>query len=232
MPVVIITGCGKGIGRACLSYFAHQQFSIAGITRSESDIRAIKKEFGSVADGWVLMVGDASDEKTIRSFFTLIDQKFSRIHVLINNAGVFQSASFLDTHADLFYHQWKTNTLSTLFASQEAAKRMIPHRAGQIITIISVAAKRAFLNGSAYGSSKSAQEGLARVMREELKIHNIRVTNIFPGAAFTNSWAGSDVTEERLMSAEDVAKTIYSVVNTDSNIVIEELILRPVLGDL
>ena len=230
--VVVITGAGKGIGRACALLFAESGYNLAVISRTESDLKKLKSDCKKIGSECLTIAGDASDKKTAELFYKKIDQKFGRIDVLINNAGLFRSESFLEMSEKLFQSQWKTNTLSTFIHSQQTAKRMIRQKYGQIINIISVAAKRSFDGSAAYGSSKFAQDGLAKVMRDELKPHNIRVTNIYPGAAFTNSWAGSKVDENRLMAAADVANAVFSTVNLDKNVVIEELILRHVLGDL
>lgn len=230
--VVVITGAGKGIGKACAILFAKNGFDIAVISRTEADLKNLKSICRKLGSECLTMVGDASDKKVADVFYTMIDKKFGRIDVLINNAGLFKSDSFLEMSVSLFQSQWKTNTLSTFIHSQETAKRMVKQKSGQIINIISVAAKRSFEGSAAYGSSKFAQDGLAKVMRDELKPYNIRVTNIYPGAAFTNSWAGSNVEQNRLMTAEDVAIAVFSTVNLQNNVVIEELILRPVLGDL
>jgi len=230
--LAIITGAGKGIGRACVSQFISNGFSVAVFTRSESDLVSIKKEAKKRGVECLAFSGDASNKNDVQSFFEKVDKKFSQIDVLVNNAGVFLSDSFLDMSFNLFQSQWKNNTLSTFLMSQQAAKRMIEKKSGQIINIVSVAAKRSFEGSSAYCSSKFAQDGLAKVMRDELKQFNIRITNVYPGAAFTNSWSGSDVDPNRLMSAEDVAAVIFNTVILDKNCVIEEIVLRPVLGDL
>ncbi len=230
--LAIITGAGKGIGRACVSQFINNGFSVAVFTRTESDLASIKKEAKKSAVDYLAFSGDASNKNDVQLFFEKIDRKFSQIDVLVNNAGVFLSDSFLEMSPNLFQSQWKTNTLSTFLMSQQTAKRMVEKKSGQIINVISVAAKRSFEGSAAYCSSKFAQDGLAKVMRDELKQFNIRVTNVYPGAAFTNSWSGSDVDPNRLMSADDVASAIFKTVILDKNCVIEELVLRPVLGDL
>lgn len=230
--VIVITGAGKGIGLSCALLFAENGYDLAVISRTESDLTKLKAACKKLGSACLTFAGDASDKKTADIFYQKIDKKFGRIDILVNNAGLFRSDSFLDMSVSMFQSQWKINTLSTFIHSQESAKRMIVQKRGQIINIISVAAKRSFEGSSAYGSSKFAQDGLAKVMRDELKPYNIRVTNIYPGAAYTNSWSGSSVDPNRLMTADDVAKAVFSTVNLDKNVVIEELVLRPVLGDL
>ncbi|MEL7342484.1 MAG: SDR family NAD(P)-dependent oxidoreductase, partial [Bacteroidota bacterium] len=87
-------------------------------------------------------------------------------------------------------------------------------------------------NGGSYSISKFAMLGFSKNLREELKPHGIRVMSVMPGATFTASWEGVDVPEERLMPAEDVASMVWAMYNTSYRTVVEEIIIRPMLGDL
>lgn len=230
--VVVITGAGKGIGRSCALVFAKAGFRLALISRTETDLKKLQSECKKQGADPLIFTGDASDKKTVDRFFQAIDKKLGKVDVLINNAGLFRSESFITMSANMFQSQWKTNAFSTFLNSQEAAKRMIPNQSGQIINVVSVAAKQVFEENAAYASSKFAQDGLTKVMRQELKKFNIRVTNIYPGATYTNSLIDSENSPKDMMTADDVATAILNVVNLDSNIDYEELVLRPVGGDL
>jgi short-subunit dehydrogenase len=74
--------------------------------------------------------------------------------------------------------------------------------------------------------------GMSKNLREELKGHGIRVTSVMPGATYTASWEGADIPQERLMKATDVAATIYHAFALSKTSVVEELVMRPQLGDL
>jgi hypothetical protein len=90
----------------------------------------------------------------------------------------------------------------------------------------------AYSNGGSYAISKFALLGFSKCLRSELKGHGIRVTAVMPGATLTESWRGTDLNEDRFMKAEDVAETIYSAYTLSDRSVVEEIILRPQLGDL
>ncbi len=90
----------------------------------------------------------------------------------------------------------------------------------------------AYPNGGSYSISKFALLGFSKVLREELKSSGIKVTAVMPGATWSDSWSGAELPYERLMEAEDIAESILSIYKLGPSAVVEEIILRPQLGDL
>ncbi|NUQ81116.1 MAG: SDR family oxidoreductase [Bacteroidetes bacterium] len=226
---VIVTGAGKGIGRETCRWFARQGWHVYAFSKTSADLLSLEAEFPGQVEGFA---GDASDEADVRRFFNEFLAGKTTPSVLVNNAGRFVQSTLEDLSPAVFEEQWRTNTLSTFLLMKGILPVLRQAGTGQIINVISVAAKRPFTGSGAYCSSKSAQDGLAGVMREEFKKWNIRVTNVYPGAAFTNSWVGTGVEEKRLMTAADVAKVIGQAVDLENNMVLEDIVLRPVAGDL
>jgi NADP-dependent 3-hydroxy acid dehydrogenase YdfG len=109
---------------------------------------------------------------------------------------------------------------------------MISGRNGTIFNICSVAGLQAYKNGGSYAISKFAMLGLSRQLREELKPHKIRVTAIIPGATLTGSWEGTDLPASRFILPEDVAKTIWSIYGLSEHTDVEDVVIRPQLGDI
>jgi short-subunit dehydrogenase len=109
---------------------------------------------------------------------------------------------------------------------------MIAAKDGYIFNMCSIASIMAYPNGGSYSISKFALLGMTKVLREELKPHGIRVTAIMPGATLTASWEGVDLPAERFMKPEDVAETIYTAYALSKQSVVEEILIRPQLGDL
>ena len=103
---------------------------------------------------------------------------------------------------------------------------------GHIFNICSVAALHAYANGGSYSISKYGLKGLSDNLRMELMPHNIKVTAVFPGAVFTRSWEKSDVERERLIEANDIANLIYTATELSPQACVEEIVIRPQLGDL
>lgn len=103
---------------------------------------------------------------------------------------------------------------------------------GHIFNICSVASLKAYSNGGSYSISKFALYGLTQNLREELKTFGVKVTAVLPGATWSNSWAGADLPDERLMDALDIAKCIFNAAQLSPAACVEEIIIRPQLGDL
>lgn len=128
----------------------------------------------------------------------------------------------------------KTNLLGGIYAIKHVLPDMIKRKNGTIINILSIAVKEILTNGSAYTASKMGLQGYSDVLREEVRKHNIRIINVTPGATDTPMWS-LDVRKEnseRMMTSEDVARTIVWAYLQEGNMVNEEIVIRPITGDL
>ncbi len=126
----------------------------------------------------------------------------------------------------------QTNIYSAYYLTQQLVPAMIPHQSGHIFNMCSVASIKAYPNGGSYSISKFALLGFSKCLREELKEHHIKVTSILPGATLTDSWSGVDLPESRFSKPSDIAELIYSITQLSSLSVVEELVIRPQLGDI
>jgi short-subunit dehydrogenase len=109
---------------------------------------------------------------------------------------------------------------------------MMERKTGHIFNMCSIASLQAYKNGGAYSISKFALLGFSKNLREEMKPYGIKVTAVIPGAAYTDSWAGSGVDPRRIMTAGDVAAMIYAAAQLSPQACVEDIVLRPQLGDL
>jgi short-subunit dehydrogenase len=109
---------------------------------------------------------------------------------------------------------------------------MMAQKKGHIFNMCSIASLHAYTNGGAYSISKFALLGFSKNLREEMKPHGIKVTAVIPGAVYTDSWAGSGVSRERIMQAADVAAMIYTAAQLSPQACVEDIVLRPLEGDL
>ena len=103
---------------------------------------------------------------------------------------------------------------------------------GHIFNICSVASLKAYPNGGSYSISKFALYGLTQNLRHELKEFNVKVTAVIPGATWTDSWSQSGIPRERFMEADDIALMIYQATQLSAGAVVEEIVMRPQLGDI
>ena len=152
--------------------------------------------------------------------------------MLVNNAGNFIQGNVSDEPDGALEEMTAVNLFSAYHLTRSVLPKMMEARSGHIFTLCSVASLGAYPNGGAYSISKFALLGFTKNLRKELQPHGIKVTAIIPGAAYTDSWKGSGVAEERLMEANDIAKAIYNATQLSPQAVIEEILIRPQLGDL
>ncbi len=154
------------------------------------------------------------------------------VDVLINNAGSFLPGPLTKMSVAGFDAMLGANLRSAFLVTREFAPAMAKRRRGDIFFMASVAAIRGFPLGGAYVAAKHGLLGLARAFRAELKPRGVRVITILPGATWSPSWDGSGVPRERMMATEDVARAFYDAYKLSRRTVVEELVLRPQLGDV
>jgi short-subunit dehydrogenase len=154
------------------------------------------------------------------------------IDVLINNAGSFIPGNISDEPDGALETMLDVNLASAYHLTRSLLPKMISARTGQIFTMCSVASLGAYPNGGSYSISKFALLGMTKNLRHELKPHGIKVTAVIPGAAYTDSWKSSGLPEQRFMEAEDIASMVYAATLLSPQAVVEEIVLRPQLGDL
>lgn len=232
--LVIVTGGTKGIGKALVEKFASEGFDVITCARNANDLEYLKNTilekypkihiYTCVAD---LSKASGREEviKTVRSANRPVD-------VLINNAGLFIQGQIHNEADGVLENQIQTNLMSAYEITRGVVGGMIEKRSGSIFNICSIASITAYENGGSYTISKFALLGMTKVLRQEMKPYNIRVTAVLPGATLTASWEGVDLPKERFMKPEDVADSIFGVYKLSDQTVVEEILLRPQLGDL
>lgn len=231
---IIISGATKGIGLAIAEIFAEADYNLAVCSRNKNDLIEFKKNFESRFSTIKVLTcqADLSDKKQVQYFADAIKLTFPHINILVNNAGFFQPgniSSELDgalesiMNANLFSAYHLTRAVLPLIDGSEKA---------HIFNMCSIANLKAYPNGGSYSISKFALYGFSQNLREELKTSGIKVTAVMPGATWTEAWRGFDAPVERLMQASDIAKMIFNCTQLSSSAVVEDIILRPQLGDL
>jgi short-subunit dehydrogenase len=229
---IFVTGATKGIGRAISQQFASQGFNVMACARNLSDLESMQKELQKLYPNQVFEFIQADlSKKTDRNKVVGFISK-QNIDVLVNNAGIFIPGTIHQEENGVLEQMIETNLYSAYDLTRALVPQMKSRQKGVIFNICSTASIMAYPNGGSYCISKFALLGFSKVLREELKEFGIKVTSILPGATYTASWEGVDLPETRFMPATDVAKSIWDVYGMSDRTVIEELILRPQLGDL
>lgn len=181
------------------------------------------------------IIGEVCDmgvQKEVESFAASVISQMKAIDVLVNNAGVFLPGEILKEEAGALEQMINVNLYSAYHLTRKIAPIMAARGKGHIFNMCSVASIKAYPNGGSYSISKFALLGFSKVLREELKPKGVKVTSILPGATWSNSWAGVDLPRERLMEANDIAMSVANAIEMSPSAVVEEIIVRPQLGDL
>ncbi|REG91106.1 SDR family oxidoreductase [Algoriphagus antarcticus] len=230
---ILVTGGTKGIGRAIIERFAAEGFDIFTCARNEADLASLKtfleEKYPKIE---VLTIqADLSKKEDVTRFVNEI--KAAAIpDVLVNNTGVFLPGTIHNEPEGNFELMMQTNLYSAYYLTRGFVNEMIEKKSGHIFTMGSVAGLTAYPNGGTYAVSKWAMLGMTKCLREELKPYQIKVTSILAGATYTSSWEASDLPEERFMKAEDVAESVWAAYNLSPQSVVEEIVMRPQLGDI
>jgi short-subunit dehydrogenase len=233
-PVVLITGASQGIGAAIAQAFAHEikGCGLALVARNAQKLQAVARDCATAGATAEPFVGDVSDEKAVGRLAEAVKARFGGVDVLINNAGQFMSAPFLETRVSDFDAMVATNLRSVFLVSKAFAPDMVRRGRGDIFNMSSVAGLAPFAGDAGYCAAKFGVTGLSKVMRAELKDKGVRVCCVYPGATASPSWDGSGVETERMMPAEDVARAFLDIYRLSRRTVVEEIVLRPQRGDL
>ena len=232
--LVVITGGTKGIGRALVNRFAGEGFAIATCSRDQEDLNALKVEINQAFPLVKLYVlkADLSNRNEVNEFATMVKQTSIPVDVLVNNTGTFVPGQVHQEDEGVLEQMINTNLYSAYHLTRALVHGMIDRKQGHIFNMCSTASITPYVNGGSYCISKFALLGMSKVLREELKELGIKVTSILPGATYTASWEGTELPKDRFMKAEDIAEAVFAAYQLSDTTVLEELILRPQLGDL
>ena len=232
--IVWITGASRGIGAAIARAFAA---SGARVVLTGRDVRALRqnaRQIGAIGGTAAAVRCDVERETSVASAFKKITKKFKQVDVLVNNAGVTYFKPFAKTTVKDFDHVMATNLRGVFLCMKSVLPGMVKRGNGIIINIVSVSATTTFRNSSAYAATKAGVLALSRNARAEVRKSGVRIINILPGAVETEMWDRHERKKyhNRMMQPEDVAEVVVSVVRQPERVLTEEIVIRPLEGDL
>jgi len=228
-----VTGASSGIGKAVALEFAKIGCNVFISARRAQELERIKDEAGKQGDNIYPFPCNVASSSNVDQTFKKISKEFE-VNCLINNAGITSFKNAADNSVNEINDIINTNLLGSIYAIKTVLPSFIKNESGTIFNILSVVVDKTFTNSSVYSASKMGLLGYSNSMREEVREHNIRVINIVPGATETSMWS-QDIRKEkgeRMMNPESIARIIVSAYLQKDNLVTEEIVLRPVTGDL
>ncbi len=231
--MVIITGATKGIGRAIALQFASRGYNLAICSRNQLQVKEladfIENQYG-VKVLWQAV--DLSLKGEVLDFARFCLDSGQPIHALVNNAGVFVQGTLQTEEDSTHEYLFNLNVSGVYYLTKALINKFLEQRSGHIFNMASIASFMPLWNCLSYTMTKHALLGFSRCLREELKHKGVKVTTLMPGATDSASWEGSGVPAERLMSAEEIAAMVWAAFALPGNAVVEDMVIRPQLGDL
>ncbi|MFE6796630.1 3-ketoacyl-ACP reductase [Paenibacillus chitinolyticus] len=221
----IITGAGKGIGKAAAAALAKEGVNLGLLARSTADLETLQKELsGTYGVNVFYASADISKPSEVQQAISSLTGELGHVDILINNAGIAQ----FGTVADMDPEQWEriiqVNLMGTYYVTRAVLPGMIQQNSGNIINVASTAGERGFATGSAYCASKFGVLGLTEALMQEVRKSNIRVTALTPSTVNTDlaSNAGLKIgDEDRMMQPEDVAELITTTLKLPPRVFIK-----------
>lgn len=234
-PVILLTGASQGIGAAIARVFAKELGAgvrLALVARNARNLAAVARACEKAGAAVATFPCDVADEAAVAALAPAVVKRFGPPDELINNAGLFEAAAFAETGVAAFDRIVAANLRSAFLVTRAFVPAMTARRGGDVFFMSSIAGLEAYPHSAAYCAAKFGVTGLAKVLRAETRDHGVRVCCVYPGATWSPSWSSSGVAEERIMPAEDVARAFFDVYRLGRRTVVEEIVLRPQLGDL
>jgi short-subunit dehydrogenase len=230
---VVITGASRGIGKELAEQFAKEGANLFLCSRNMDKTIDWQNELMS-AHGIQVSSFDVDFEKiaAVKAFAAQLLNATNSIDVLINNAGIYVPGSIYNEPEGQLEKMLSVNLIAAYHLTRALVPTMINRKAGHIFNISSIAALKAYSNGGSYSISKWAMDGFSKNLREELMPFGIKVTTVHPGATMTSSWDGSGINPERIMETSDIAKMVVASSKLSPQACVEDIVIRPLLGDL
>lgn len=223
--VALVTGAGKGIGKAVAIALAKEGVNVGLMARTEKDLVAVAEEIKSNGVNVAYAVADISDRIAVEEAILKIQQELGDINILINNAGTGTFAKFLDLEPEAWENMIRVNLFGVYYATRAVLPSMIEKKSGDIINISSTAGKTGAAVTSAYSASKFGVFGLSESLMQEVRKHNIRVTALAPSTVVTDLANSANLITgdaEKVMHPEDFAELIIAQLKLHPRIFVKE----------
>lgn len=225
---VLVTGGSRGIGLAIVERFLAGGFDVIACARGQGALDGLKARHPSVD----AIACDLADADAVGRLAETVAGRHGALDALVNNAGAYLPGQIHDEGDGALERMLHANLMGAYRLTRKLLPAMVARRSGTVINVCSTASIVPYANGGSYCIAKHALYGFSRTLREEMKPHGVRVISLLPGATLTSSWDGVDLPEERFMPAEDVAEIAWVAWSLSPRTVVEEIVMRPQLGDL
>jgi 3-oxoacyl-[acyl-carrier protein] reductase len=221
----IITGAGKGIGRAVAIALAQEGVNVGLLARTLTDLEALKEELKQYGVKVSLATVDVADMDAVNAAVLHVKDELGAIDILINNAGIALFGKFLELEPSRWEEIVKVNLFGAYYTARAVLPEMIEKQSGDIINISSTAGKNGAAVTSAYSASKFALIGMSESLMQEVRKHNIRVSTLLPSTVASDMAKDLKLTDgnpDRVMQPEDLAELIIAQLKLNRRVFVKE----------
>ena len=223
--IALVTGAGKGIGKAIALALAAEGVHVGLLARTEKDLQNVADEITAKGGKAAFATADISKIEEVNAAVAKITGELGNIDILINNAGTGTFGKFLELEPEAWENQVRINLFGVYYATRAVLPQMIERKSGDIINISSTAGKTGAAVTSAYSASKFGVFGLTESLMQEVRKHNIRVTALAPSTIVTELAEKANLITgdpERVMHPEDFAELIIAQLKLHPRIFVKE----------
>jgi 3-oxoacyl-[acyl-carrier protein] reductase len=221
----LITGAGKGIGKAVAKQLAAEGVNVALLARTEKDLQAVAEELKSTGVKVVYETADVADRASVDTAISKLKAELGNIDILINNAGVGKFGKFMELEPEEWEQIVKVNLFGAYYVIRAVLPGMVSRQSGDIVNISSTAGQKGAAVTSAYSASKFGMIGMSESLMQEVRKSNIRVTTLTPSTIATDMAIDLKLTDgnpEKVMQAEDFAELIVMQLKLNKRVFVKE----------
>ncbi len=226
--VALVTGAGRGIGRAVCEALGQAGATVVATARSIDQIEAVASEITDAGGRAIAIPADIAEESDICSLFDQVNEQFGCLDMLVNNAGMGLFGPVEGFSAGDFDQVMAVNLRGAFLCCQRALRAMIPQGSGYIINISSVVGFKGYPNQAAYTAAKHGVMGLTKSLAVEAQTYGIRVSAVLPGGVDTDMVrvARPDLDPSVLMQPEDIAQTVMYLLSLSDRAAVDQIYIR------
>lgn len=225
--IAIITGASRGIGREVALGLSKQGYKLGLIARNKAQLEELAQLCDQKNGRCLFFAHDITDEQALNSSVSEVIDKWGRVDVLFNNAGIFKSGSITENSTD-FDEVFKVNVKGAYLTLQAVVPQMLKQKSGHILNLASIAGKFGYSGVGIYCSSKFALVGLSESLFNELVPQGIKVTAICPHYVNTQMAknAGSSYSEAEMIQTSDIMQTVNWLLSLSPSACVSEVVIR------
>jgi 3-oxoacyl-[acyl-carrier protein] reductase len=221
----LVTGAGKGIGKAIALSLAEAGVNLGLLARTGKDLKAVAEQATQFGVKTIVVTADVSDRISVNEAVKTIESGFGSVDILINNAGLGKFGNFLDLTPEEWEHIVKVNLFGAYYVIRAVLPGMLNRKSGDIVNISSTAGLKGAAVTSAYSASKFGLMGLSESLMLEVRKSNIRVFTMAPSTIATEMAIGLKLTDgnpERVMQPEDFAEFVVAQLKLNRRVFVKE----------